>query len=228
MLRQGGTLTKIVGSQLPNVFIIPRTVNLKYKENDRLFSCYYLQRCPSLRTNNSMPIFVFFFGCNKCRGHIALTIITWCCKCQIGHNIKRNDRNLGVNRVWYLVTKFHKNKSFVCTIFVQNLAEPAAYFIEKENILKISAVLVHDRLCAAFIAGICLWDLIERRRWIALPIPGAMYWVTQTKVYTTSRQFVWRLLKAGDDCGVLPVLGYINGQFKLVFKQKIKVKFILE
>jgi hypothetical protein len=29
MLRQGGTLTKIVGSQLPNVLIIPRTVNLK-------------------------------------------------------------------------------------------------------------------------------------------------------------------------------------------------------
>jgi len=28
--------------------------------------------------------------------------------------------------------------------------------------------------------------------------------------------------------GLLPVLGYINGQFKLVFKQKIKVKFALE
>jgi hypothetical protein len=39
---------------------------------------------------------------------------------------------------------------------------------------------------------------------------------------------VWRLLKPGDDCGVLPVLGYINGQFKLVFKQKVKVKFTLE
>ena len=76
MPRQGGTLTRIVGSQLPNVFIIPRTVNLKYKDNDRLLSCYYLQRCTSLRINNSMTIFVFFFGCNKYRGHIALTIIT--------------------------------------------------------------------------------------------------------------------------------------------------------
>jgi hypothetical protein len=42
MLRQGGTLAKIVGSQLPNVFITSRTVNLKYKENDRLLSCYYV------------------------------------------------------------------------------------------------------------------------------------------------------------------------------------------
>jgi len=32
----------------------------------------------------------------------------------------------------------------------------------------------------------------------------------------------------GNDCGVLPILGYINGEFKLVFKQKIKVKFALE
>ena len=133
MLRQGGTLTKIVGSQLPNVFIIPRTVNLKYKENYRLLSCHYLQYCTSLRTNNSMLIFVSFFGCNKCRGHTGLTIITRCRKCQIGHNIKRNDRKLGVNRVWYLVTKFHQNKSSVCIIFVQNLAEPAAYFMRLEK-----------------------------------------------------------------------------------------------
>lgn len=117
MLRQGGTLSKTVGSQLPNVFIIPRTVNLKYKENDRLLSCYYLQLCTSLRTNNSMPIFVFFFGRNKCRGHIPVSIITWCYKCQIGHYIKRNDRNLRVNRLRNLVIKFQKNKSSVCTIF---------------------------------------------------------------------------------------------------------------
>jgi len=76
MLRQGGTLAKIVGLQLPDVFITPRTVNLKYKENVRLLNCYYVQICTSLRTNNSMLMFVFFFGCNKCRGHIALTIIT--------------------------------------------------------------------------------------------------------------------------------------------------------
>ena len=49
--------------------------------------------------------------------------------------IKRNDRNLGVNRLRYWVIKFQKNKSSVCTIFVQNLAEPAAYFmwIEKHS-----------------------------------------------------------------------------------------------
>jgi len=48
------------------------------------------------------------------------------------------------------------------------------------------------------------------------------------KVYITSRQYVWRLLTSGDDCGVLSILDYINGQFKLVFKQQIKVKFTLE
>jgi hypothetical protein len=36
------------GSQLPNVFIIPWTVNLKYKENDKLLS--YLQLCTSFKT----------------------------------------------------------------------------------------------------------------------------------------------------------------------------------
>jgi len=32
-----------------------------------------------------------------------------------------------------LVTKFHQNKSSACTIFVQNLAEPAAYFMRIEK-----------------------------------------------------------------------------------------------
>ena len=35
---------------------------------------------------------------------------------------------------------------------------------EYKNILKISAILVHDRLCTAFTAGIFLWGLIESRR----------------------------------------------------------------
>jgi hypothetical protein len=39
---------------------------------------------------------------------------------------------------------------------------------------------------------------------------------------------VWWLLKTGDGCGVLPILGYINGQFRIVFKQRMKVKFTLE
>jgi hypothetical protein len=49
--------------------------------------------------------------------------------------IKRNDRDIGVNRLRYSVIKFQKNKSSVCTIFVQNLAEHAAYFmwIEKHS-----------------------------------------------------------------------------------------------
>jgi len=35
---------------------------------------------------------------------------------------------------------------------------------EYKNILKISEILVHDRLCTAFIAGIFFWSLTESRR----------------------------------------------------------------
>lgn len=145
------------GSQFPDVSITPRTVNLKYKENDKLLSCY-LQRTTYFMTNNSMPIFVFFFGCNKCRGHIALTIITCCYKCQIGQDMKRNSRNLAVNRVWYLVTKFHQNKPSVGNIFVQNLSEPAAYFVRiwkysEDMYSSCTRSIVYRLLCRNLLVG---------------------------------------------------------------------------